>query len=115
MKMLHVTIHTNRFEEELRFYQEIVGLQIVDDRRPGREMVFLANGDGETNIEIISDENATDAFNANVSVGFRTGDPVQKREELLALGMEATPMISPGPGVNFFFVKDPAGLRVQFI
>ena len=115
MKMLHVTINTSCFEEELKFYQEIVGLQIVNDRRPGREMVFLANGDGETQIEIIGDPNASDAFNENVSVGFKTEDPAKKREELIAMGMEATPMITPGPGVSFFFVTDPAGLRVQFM
>lgn len=33
MKFLHVTIQTDKFEEELNFYQEIVGLQITRDMR----------------------------------------------------------------------------------
>ena len=33
MKMLQVTIRTGKFEEELAFYKEIVGLKIVRDLR----------------------------------------------------------------------------------
>ena len=88
MKMLHVTIHTDRFEDELKFYQEIVGLKIVNDRRPARQMVFLANGEGETEIEIIGETEAKDAGNENLAVGFRSEDPEKKREELIALGYD---------------------------
>ena len=43
MKMLQVTIRTGKFEEELAFYKEIVGLKIVRDlREKGRGIVFLA-------------------------------------------------------------------------
>ena len=115
MKMLHVTIHTDRFEDELKFYQDIVGLKIVNDRRPARQRVFLANGEGETEIEIIGETEAKDAGNENLAVGFRSEDPEKKREELIALGYDCTPMISPGPGVSFFFIKDPAGVKVQFM
>ena len=38
-----------------------------------------------------------------------------KREEMIAAGFEVTPMITPMPNVKFFFVKDPAGVNVQFI
>ena len=42
MKMLQVTIRTNRFAEELAFYRDIVGLGIVRDlREKGRGIVFL--------------------------------------------------------------------------
>ena len=116
MKMLHVTIHTNKFDEELRFYLETVGLRVTRDMRPmGREMIFLANGEGETEIEIIGDPEAKDAGNANLSVGFQTDDVETKREELIAAGLDATPMISPNPHVRFFFVTDPAGVKVQFM
>ena len=116
MKMLHVTIQTCRFEEELKFYQEIAGLAITRDMRPmGREMVFLANAEGETEIEIIGNPGAADAGNEYLSVGFRTEDVEAKREELVAMGLEASPMVSPNPHVKFFYVKDPAGVRVQFM
>ena len=116
MKMLHVTIRTEKFEEELKFYQEIVGLRITKDMRTmGRNMVFLANEQGETEIEIIDTPDAGNAGNDNLSIGFQTEDVMKKREELIVLGLEATPMISPAPQVQFFFVKDPAGVTVQFM
>lgn len=61
MKMLHVTIQTLKFEEEMNFFLNHVGLKIERDMRPmGRNMVFLAN-------------------------------------------------------VKFFFLKDPAGVTIQFM
>ena len=116
MKLLHVTIQTGRFDEELRFYEEVVGLQIVRDMRPhGRNMVFLANAEGETEIEIIENPDADNTGNENLSLGFLTADVNAKREELIAVGMKASPMIHPNPQVHFFFVKDPAGVSVQFM
>ena len=53
MKLLHVTIQTDKFEEEVKFNREIAGLEIARDMRPsGRNLVFPANGDGETRIEM---------------------------------------------------------------
>ena len=115
MKMLHVTIQTNHFEEEVRFFQDYVGLKIHRDMRPGRNMVFLADAPGDTNIEIIDNAEATDAGNANLSVGFQSENVEQMREQMLAAGFDVTPMISPNPHVKFFFVKDPAGVRIQFM
>ena len=115
MKMLHVTIQTKFFQEEMDFFLKHVGLKIDRDMRPfGRKMVFLNNGEGETCIEII--ENDSDfAGNENLSVGFLTEDLEKKREELIADGFKPTPMISPAPNVKFFFVTDPAGVKIQFM
>ncbi|MCI8609536.1 MAG: VOC family protein [Firmicutes bacterium] len=116
MKLLHVTIQTNQFQEEVEFYEKVVGLKVEQDMRPmGRNMVFLANSPGETCIEIIENSQAADAGNENLSIGFQTEDAEKKRQELLAAGYEATEMIYPAPKVGFFFVKDPAGVSVQFM
>lgn len=116
MKMLHVTIQTKHFEEEMKFFMEHVGLDIVNDMRPfGRNMIFLANGEGETNIEIIENMEADASGNRYLSVGFKTEDVDGKREAMIAAGFEVTPMITPAPNVKFFFVKDPAGVNIQFM
>ena len=115
MKMLHVTIQTKFFHEEMDFFLKHVGLKIERDMRPfGRNMVFLNNGESETCIEIIEND-AEFAGNENLSVGFLTEDLEKKREELIADGFEPTPMISPAPNVKFFFVTDPAGVKIQFM
>ena len=105
MKMLQITIRTNKFEEELVFYKEIVGLMIVRD----------LSSEGDTCIEIIDTPNADDAGNRLLSIGFDCGDADKMREKLIALGMEVSPIESPVPYVRFFFVKDPAGVTVQFM
>ncbi len=115
MKMKHVTIQTDRFEEEIKFYEEYIGLHLVGDLRPMRDLVFLANGEGETCIEVIREPEAKAAGNAYISVGFQIEDVPKKREEMMAAGFEATPIISPREGIYFFFVQDPAGVRIQFI
>ena len=115
MKMLHVTIQTKFFQEEMDFFLKHVGLKIDRDMRPfGRNMVFLNNGEGETCIEII-ENNSDFAGNENLSVGFLTEDLEKKREELIADGFEPTSMITPAPNVKFFFVTDPAGVKIQFM
>lgn len=115
MKMVHVTIHTCRFEEEVSFYQNIIGLSVARDMRPVRNMVFLNDSPGDTCIEIIEDNNAPDAGNANLSVGFHTNDIDAKYDELKKAGLAVSEMITPDPHVKFFFVKDPAGMKVQLI
>ena len=115
MKMLHVTIQTNQFESEIEFYEKEVGLTIQRDMRPVKDLAFLANGEGETCVEVLRNPDAEDAGNQNLSIGFKTEDAEKKREELIAAGYDVTPMISPMPDVKFFFVTDPAGVRVQFI
>lgn len=52
MKITWVTLSVKDMEESLRFYQEIVGLNIVNrfPAGPGVEIVFL--GDGETKVEL---------------------------------------------------------------
>jgi len=116
MKLLHVTIQTSKFEEEIKFYREFVGLNIQNDLRPmGKEIVFLADGEQEKYIEIINNPEAFDAGNKYLSIGFKTQDVEAKREEFEKLGFKPTPIISPLPQVKFFFVKDPAGVNVQFM
>ena len=116
MKMLHVTIRTSKFEDEIRFYQEVVGLSIINDLRgSGHDIVFLADHKGETCVELIDHPKADHAGNDNLSIGFRTYDVVKMKEDLEAKGYETSPMISPNPRVKFFFVTDPAGVRIQFM
>jgi len=116
MKMLHVTIQTAKFEETIRFYREVAGLEIQSDMRPqGRNIVFLADSPGKTCVEIIENPAAADSGSEHLSVGFQADDVESLRLELEKRGYAPTPMVSPAPGVKFFFVKDPAGVKVQFM
>ena len=44
MKMMHITIQTQNFNEEIKFYQEIIGLSIQHEMNGmGRHIVFLGD------------------------------------------------------------------------
>ena len=112
MKLAHITIHTGKKDKEIAFYKKYAGLDAVRDMG---NITFLGNGEtGETLIEIIED-NDNPYEGKNLSLGFSVEDASAYREELLEEGLDPTPVISPAPVVKFFFVKDPAGVSVQFI
>lgn len=116
MKMMHITIQTQHFEKEISFYEKYAGVSIQKDLRPmGKNLVFLAETAGDTEIEIIENPHAEISGNENLSIGFHAENLDSLRETLIADGLAPSPMISPMPNVRFFFVKDPAGVNVQFM
>lgn len=116
MKFLHVTIQTPAFDEEIRFYETYAGLTVRKDMRPmGRDMVFLSDAEGDTEVEIIRNPDAAGVECPSLSIGFHAEDPDALHQRLTADGFAVTPFISPMPQVRFFFATDPAGLQVQFM
>lgn len=115
MFMQHVTIYTTQLDASVAFYQDIARLQVVSDRRPNAPMVFLANQKGETEIELIETPSDQAYTGGGLAIGFYTEDVEAERTRLAELGLEPTDIISPGPGVQFFFVKDPSGVQIQII
>lgn len=117
MKLAHVTINVRDMEESLKFYEEIVGLPISIrfPTGPNSEIVFL--GQGESKIELIkSEEDINPTIGGDISIGF----PVDNLDETMnflkekGIDIDSGP-IQPNPNTRFVFVKDPNGLRVQFI
>ncbi len=117
MKFCWTTINVHSMEDSLNFYENVVGLKLqsrVQDG-PDFEMAFL--GEGETKIELIYyKDKPVGAFNENISIGFKVDDANEMIEFLNKKGINIeSPIIEPNPHVRFFFVKDPNGLRVQFV
>ncbi len=116
MKMQHVTIHTAKLEESVKFYEEIAGLTVQSELRGKgpHDIVFLANVEGETCVELLEDPEG--AYRGDgLSMGFAVEDVIRFRQELIDRGLIVTPIICPNPQVSFFFTKDPNGVEIQFI
>lgn len=112
MHIAHITIHSAKKEESVAFFEKICGLKI--QRVVGDGITFLANSEGTTNIEIVPDPEHVAAVN-NLSIGFVVENATDYRDQLLIEGLEVSPLVSPNPSVQFFFVKDPNGVQIQFV
>lgn len=116
MKFCWSTLMVKNMEESLKFYKEIVGLEV--NRRfnagLGVEIAFL--GDGETKIELICNEASNEVnFGQGISLGFE----VDSLDEMMALveekGIDISGPFQPNPHIKFFYVLDPNGLKIQFV
>lgn len=117
MKFCWSTLRVNNMDESLKFYQEIVGLEVNKrfEAGPGVEIVFL--GDGETKIELIYDKNSKEVdLGEDISLGFEVDsvDKMMKFVKEKGIDIHSGP-IQPNPHTKFFFVMDPNGLRIQFV
>jgi lactoylglutathione lyase len=113
MKFAHTTISTARYQESIDFYRDVAGLSVVTPL-PNGVVTFLSDSEGDTRIEIIKDNPPTFS-GEGISVGFVHDDPVAYRDVLRDKGYEVSDIIRPGGSTVFFFVRDPNGLKVQFI
>lgn len=117
MKFCWSTLRVKNLEETLKFYQNIVGLNINKRFKagPGKEIAFL--GDGETKIELIYDESFKEvSYGESISLGFE----VHCVEEMMKFIKEKGINIHSGPfqpnsHTKFFYVLDPNGLKIQFV
>jgi lactoylglutathione lyase len=111
------TLTVKNMDESLKFYQEIVGLTLNKRYKagPGMEIAFL--GDGETKVELISNEAIKEVdMGRDISLGFET-ESVDKMMDFLknkGIAVLSGPF-QPTPYIKFFFIKDPDGLKIQLV
>ncbi|HOO22649.1 MAG TPA: VOC family protein [Clostridia bacterium] len=116
MKFCHSTLNVKNLEESIGFYEEIVGLGVVRRFSAGNGMEIAFLGEGETKVELIYDKNHTEIdAGKDISWGFETDSIEETMKIVREKGMEIIGPFSPAPAVKFFFVKDPNGLKIQFI
>ena len=116
MKFCWSTLYVKDLEESIEFYEEIVGLNVVNrfPAGPDTEIAFL--GDGETKVELIWNKNKNEInVGQDISWGFTVESVDEKIEFLKEKGIEVLEgPFQPSPQSKFFFILDPNGLRIQF-
>lgn len=117
MRYCWTTLYVKNMEESLKFYQEIIGLNLnrISKISPEFELAFL--GSGETQVELIFDSSKEiDYSKTSISMGFQTDSLEILIEQLKYKGISilAGP-IQPNPNLRFFYILDPNGIKIQFI
>ncbi|CCU78344.1 Glyoxalase/bleomycin resistance protein/dioxygenase [Halanaerobium saccharolyticum subsp. saccharolyticum DSM 6643] len=119
MSFLWTTIKVKDLKESVEFYQDIVGLEVQRqfEAGPETEITFLAAADGQTAVELIDNQNQDEVeLGSDISLGFEVDSLAEKMKLIQEnnLKIHSGP-ISPNPNIEFFFVLDPNGLRIQFV
>lgn len=110
------TITTEKPEESVKFYEEVVGLTVARrfSPRPGTEITFLKDGNG-FEIELLQNGGPAGAAKDGISLGFE----VESLADALALVKAKNVPVFGGPtkapDCSFFFVRDPNGVTIQFV
>lgn len=117
MKFCWSTLTVNNMEESLKFYQEIVGLELNKRYKAGPQIEIAFLGDGETKVELICNESIKEVnVGQDISLGFETKS-VDKLMEFIkekGIAVHSGPF-QPTPYIKFFFITDPSGLKIQFV
>ena len=118
MEFCWVTINVKNMAESLSFYQEIVGLKVNRKMNPVPEIeiAFLGTETSETEIELIKNKNTASAHCDGVSLGF-TVESLDKTIDMLKKKKieELEGPFQPTPKIRFLYIKDPNGIKIQFV
>jgi len=117
MNLCWITLTVNNIEDSLKFYCDILNLNVAERFKAGEdtEIVMLGNKD-EVKIELICYKGVEISERNGLSIGF-TVESLEKTIDYLKennIELES-PIISPNPMTRFFFVKDPNGIQIQFV
>ena len=117
MRFCWTTLYVKNMDESLKFYEEVVGLQLnrISKMSPTFELAFL--GSDATQVELIYDESKEiDYKNSTISLRFQTESLEVLIEQFNQKGIAilAGP-IQPNPNLRFFYILDPNGIKIQFI
>lgn len=119
MSYLWTTIKVKDLEESINFYQEIVGLKVQRKFKAGpkKRIAFLAAVEGQTEIELIDIQGKSEInIGKDISLGFEVDSVEEKLYFLKEKGVEIQgDIFSPNPQLEFFYVLDPNGVKIQFV
>jgi lactoylglutathione lyase len=115
MHFLHLTLKVRDFSKSLRFYESFVGLQNQRQFTMGEwEIVFLADQDGATQIELVYMPEGVKIKTEGMTVCFQTEDLDGVYQKALEWDLNPSDIRNPDPQSRYFYVYDPDGVSIEF-
>lgn len=122
MKLLHTMIRVKDIKKSLEFYEELIGLKLVNEKRlDDCNLYFLSDEYGEVQIELTyNDETPEGGYNLGKGFGhfaFEVDSMNKLTQKLKDMGYEYLyePFKLSAVGSTIAFVKDPDGYEIEFI
>lgn len=119
MNFLWFTFQVSNIEKSIRFYKDVVGLEVQRHIEPSPTMEIVFLGDENcTKVELIynMESKAKLEYPETMSIGFAVDDIKEKMAEVSHKGYAVhSGPIKPNPNTEFFYVLDPDGMKVQFV
>lgn len=115
MNFCWITLNVKNLEQSIKFYNEIIGLNISSRFNAGDLKIAMLGEEQGTKIELIEGNNEINV-SQHISIGFM----VKSLDDAICtmkdndIAIVAGP-ISPNPSTRFFFVNDPDGYRIQIV
>jgi len=114
MHIKHVTLMVKNLEESIEFYETVTELTILRRFNAGAgEIVFLTNGEGETEIELICMPQGQKFEGKGMFICFETDKLEEMHKLVLKKGFNPSAIQFPDDGTRYFYVYDPNGVSVQ--
>ena len=103
-------IHTTQFDESLRFYRDVLGLDLIEEWHDAGHGALLRLG-ADIDLELIELESA--AGYGGVALGLEVADVDASYERLVAAGVRAKAAPIDAFGKRGFGTTDPNGVPVN--
>lgn len=115
MKLNYITIMVRDLEKSLDFYCGLISLKPIRELNPlqGR-IVFLADQQGDTMLELIQFEQAEEVASTGMVFSFLAKKPLTElKEQSEVMGYLTSDIVSEPPKPAHFTVTDPDGLVIE--
>lgn len=110
----HLAIVAKEFEASIQFYKALAHLHVMRRQKyDDGEIAFLANVDGETEIELISMPSMQKFEGKGLFLCFVTDDLDVMHAFARDNGYKPSDIRNPDPNSRYFYVYDPNGVSVQ--
>lgn len=117
MKLTVVAIHVTELEQSIRFYEDIIGLQVLQRFSAGPDQEIAYMGSDGAEVELIGHKELDSlSHDSHLSLGFQVDslDETMKEIEEKGVKIESGPF-EPNPQIRFCFIQDPNGVSIQII
>ena len=115
MKLNYITIVVENLEKSVEFYTELAELKIIRKiNLPNGKIVFLANNEGETILELAEVESAESVDTKSLTISFLAENLEEVHKKASELNYNPTEILNHPPKPKHFQLNDPDGIRIEF-